>query len=86
VRPENPESRLETGDTLNLRARRAVSGGVFAVGAILVIWSVFCAPAARNACILFGLVLAVPAFVCLGVDFLLQRAVRAVREPRLKEE
>ncbi|HEY3898341.1 MAG TPA: hypothetical protein VGM54_06995 [Chthoniobacter sp.] len=72
-------------DDSNLRTRRAAAGAIFAIGVLFLMLAAICSTALFSGCILFGLVLTVPAALCLGVDFLLLRAVRAIQEPRIKK-
>ena len=76
----------ENPDESNLRTRRTAARTVFVIGLLFLLLATFCSPALSRGCLLLGLVLALPAFLCLGVDFLLQRAVRAVQEPRIKKD
>ncbi len=73
-------------DPPSLRARRAAAAIVLAIGAVLLALAVMWSPPLRGACILLGLVLALPALICLGVDLWLRIAVRAVESSRPKDD
>ena len=83
----SPISRNRKGaDTLNLQTRRAAAGVVFTIGVLVLLLAMLCSPALRAGCILLGLILALPALLGLAVDFMLQRAVRAVQELQIKTD
>jgi hypothetical protein len=71
---------------LNLRTRRAAAAAVLAAGVVILLLAAVCSPNLRAGCILFGLILTLPALLCLGVDLILQRAVRALQEPQIKKD
>jgi len=72
----------EKPEAVNLRGRRAAAALVLALGVALLVLATISPQPLRGACILLGLVLALPALICLGVDLLLRRAVHAVQKAR----
>ena len=86
ISPKPIPRKQENPDESNLRTRRVAAGTVFAIGVFFLLLATICSPAISTGCLLLGLVLTLPAFLCLGADFLLHRAVRAAQEPRIKKD